>query len=227
MKISRPYKTLFLVVIILVFIAGCKEGIEKNKELLDTKEDTEVSISDKKVERQKLSKEEQIASALFAAPKEFRAGAKVYGFDDDNKFITLREGTNEMICIADNPTKKGFEVVSYHKDLEPYMARGRALKTEGKSSSERSEIREREAIDGSLAMAKKSATLHILFGKDGYYDIANNAVKNAQYRYVVYIPFATQASTGLSLQPNSPGHPWLMFPGKANAHIMITPPITD
>ena len=49
-----------------------------------------------------------------------------------------------MICIADDPNKDGFEVVSYHTDLEPYMARGRALKAEGKSFTERRDIREKE-----------------------------------------------------------------------------------
>jgi hypothetical protein len=40
---------------------------------------------------------------------------------------------------------------------------------------------------------------------------------------VVYIPYATQETTGLSLAPNESSHPWLMFPGQYNAHIMITP----
>ena len=35
--------------------------------------------------------------------------------------------------------------------------------------------------------------------------------------------YATQETTGLSLAPNESSHPWLMFPGKYNAHIMITP----
>ena len=72
-------------------------------------------------------------------------------------------------------------------------------------------------------MPKDPSTLHILYGKNGLFDIDSNKVRNVKYRYVVYIPFATQASTGLSLAPNAPGHPWLMFPGKANAHIMISP----
>jgi len=175
------------------------------------------------VPNQKLTVDQQITSAISAAPQEVREGAKVYGYDDENKFITLREGTNEMICIADNPEKDGFEVVSYHSDLEPYMARGRVLKTEGKSFAERRDIREKEAKEGLLLMPKRPATLHILHGAKGWFDIDSTKIRNAKYRYVVYIPFATQASTGLSLKPNAPGHPWLMFPGKANAHIMITP----
>tara|TARA_R110002073_G_scaffold72537_1_gene177230 strand:+ start:208809 stop:209483 length:675 start_codon:yes stop_codon:yes gene_type:complete len=177
-----------------------------------------------KVPQQKLTKEEQIAAAVMAAPEEVRMDAKVYGYDSDSLFVTLREGTNDMICIADDPKKKGFEVVSYHKELEPFMARGRALKEEGKSFGDRRAIREEEAKSGKLKMPSKPATLHILQGANAWYDTDSLKVRNASYRYVVYIPFATQASTGLSLSPNAPGHPWLMFPGQANAHIMITPP---
>jgi len=223
MYISRLCKNSFFLVSLLLFMIGCKD-VQQNKESTTPEEEIKSTVVDEKVPNQKLTAEHQITSALFAAPKEVRAGAKVYGYDEKGSFVTLREGSNDMICIADNPTKDGFEVVSYHKDLEPYMARGRALKAEGKSFGERRDIREKEAIEGALAMPRKSATLHILYGENGWFDIDSIKIRNAKYRYVVYIPFATQASTGLSLKPNAPGHPWLMFPGKANAHIMITPP---
>lgn len=173
------------------------------------------------------NKEEQIKVAVLAAPEEARDAAHVYGYDDDGNFVTLREGSNDFICIADNPNREGFEVVSYHVDLEPFMARGRALREEGKSGQERSNIRAEEADNGKLKMPKKAATLHVYYGRDVEYDSENNTLKGAKYRYAVYMPYATQQSTGLSLTPNGPGHPWLMFPGQHNAHIMITPPTTD
>ena len=170
------------------------------------------------------NKEEQIKTALLAAPEEARDGAHVYGFDETGAFITLRQGTNDFICIADDPNRNGFEVVSYHKSLEPFMNRGRQLRAEGKTSGERSRIRETEANNGTLKMPEKPATLHIYYGQEVTYNAEKDALSGAAYRYVVYIPYATQASTGLSLKPNGPGHPWLMFPGQYNAHIMITPP---
>jgi len=42
---------------------------------------------------------------------------------------------------------------------------------------------------------------------------------------VVYIPWATAASTGLPIKPAAPGMPWIMDPGTHRAHIMITPPV--
>ena len=158
-----------------------------------------------------------------AAPPEMKEGAKVYGYGDNGEFMTLREGTNEFVCIADNPSKDGFQVVGYHVSLEPMMARGRELEAEGKSREEKEAIRTEEAKSGKLKLPEAPATLHIYYGKEAYYNEESKTVENAKYRYVVYIPYATQETTGLSLAPNESSHPWLMFPGQYNAHIMITP----
>lgn len=172
---------------------------------------------------QTISSKDQIASAVMAATEVQRSGATVMGYDTNGKFVVLRKGTNELICLADNPTKKGFSVACYHKDLDPMMARGRALRAEGKNSGEINKIRSEEAIDGKLKMPKSATTLHVLSGASAQYDAAKNEVIGANLRYVVYIPFATQATTGLPLQPVVTGGPWLMFPGTYRAHIMISP----
>ena len=70
----------------------------------------------------------QIKSALLAVPQEKRDSCTVYGYSADKQFILLRKGTNELICLADDPTQAGFSVACYYKDLEPFMQRGRELK---------------------------------------------------------------------------------------------------
>ncbi len=170
------------------------------------------------------SKDLQIAAAVMAAPEDLRAGATVYGFSPEGEMITLREGTNEMICLADDPKRDGFNVAAYHSSLEPFMARGRQLRAEGKSFQEVREIRGAEAKAGTLKMPKDGTTLHILYGKEGYYDADSGKVVNAIYRYVVYIPWATTESTGLPMTPTVKGAPWIMDPGTHRAHIMINPP---
>ncbi len=169
------------------------------------------------------STKDQIASAVLAATEVQREAATVMGYDVDGKFITLRKGSNELICLADNPNQKGFSVACYHKELDPMMARGRALRAEGKNSGEIDKIRAEEAVSGKLKMPKSATTLHVLSGASAHYDAAKNEVVGATLRYVVYIPFATQESTGLPLQPVVKGGPWLMFPGTYRAHIMISP----
>ena len=173
------------------------------------------------------NKDNQIAAAVLAAPEEERDHAAVYGYDANGKMRVLREGSNNMVCLADNPTTEGFSVACYHKDLDPFMARGRALRAEGKNRQEVFDIRFQEAKDGTLQMPENPSTLHILAGQNGYYDAASGEAREARYRWVVYIPWATAASTGLPTKPVIPGAPWIMDPGTHKAHIMVTPPTAN
>jgi hypothetical protein len=172
-------------------------------------------------------KELQMGAAVMAIPEELREGATILGFDASGKVVTLKEGNNDMVCLADDPKREGFGVACYQKDLEPFMARGRALKAEGKSGTEIFDMREAEVQAGTLKMPEQPTTLHLLEGKDGKYDLATGEVTGARYRSVVYIPYATPETTGLPLKPIVPGGPWIMDPGTHRAHIMITPPAPE
>ena len=218
-------KYLILFTSVLILASSCVKPSYKKNEIVksNSSESDEESGFFEEYTNQKLTADQQIASALMAAPSEMKEGAKVYGYGESGEFMTLREGTNEFVCIADNPSKDGFQVVGYHASLEPMMARGRELEAEGKSREEKETIRAEEAESGKLKLPDAPAALHIYYGKEAYYDEESKQVENAKYRYVVYIPYATQETTGLSLAPNESSHPWLMFPGQYNAHIMITP----
>ena len=165
----------------------------------------------------------QIKMALLAAPEEKRAGAMVYGYDATGKLVVLRKGTNEMICLGDNPAIKGFSAACYHKDLEPYMKRGRELRAAGVPEEKATQTRDAEVKSGKLKITTKPASLYALSADDPDCDYVNGTVKNGYLRSVIYIPYATAESTGLPLKPAAPGMPWIMFPGTPRAHIMINP----
>lgn len=165
-------------------------------------------------------KEWQIKTALLAVPSDYKDGAKVYGYDSNGNFTTLREGSNDYIALAHDPKKEKFSTAAYHKDLQPFMARGRVLKAQGKEFKEIFDIREEEVKSGKLKMPDK-ATLCVFTGEVSAY---SQEIENGYVRYVFYIPFATGESTGLPTTPTPPGHAWLMDPGTHRAHIMITPP---
>ncbi|HEY5689413.1 MAG TPA: hypothetical protein VIS27_14005 [Yeosuana sp.] len=163
-----------------------------------------------------------IATALMAAPAESRSRCKVIGYNMAGEFVTLREGDNQFIVLADNPNQDGFNAACYHKDLEPFMARGRALREEGKTGQEIFAIREAEMKSGQIKITPGS-TLHIYYGAKTVYNPESSKVEGAQLRYVVYLPWATSESTGLPKTPMAPNHPWIMNPGTHRAHIMISP----
>lgn len=167
--------------------------------------------------------EVQIKSALLAAPADKRDSATVLGYAPNNELVVLRKGSNEMICLADNPDQPGFSVACYHRDLEPFMQRGRELRKEGKKGREVFDAREQEVKSGKLKMPNQPTTLYVYSAKDEDFDTATGEVKNGFLRYVIYVPYATVKSTGLPLTPEVPGMPWLMDPGTHGAHIMIVP----
>jgi len=163
----------------------------------------------------------QIAGAVLAAPADLRDGAAVLGYNEEGKLVQLREGKNELICLATDPVKPAFNVACYHKDLEPFMARGRELLAEKVTGPKRNEIRFKEIEDGKLSMPREPRTLYVLTGTS--FDAASGKVQEPYLRWVIYVPFATPQSTGLSTKA-SEGAPWLMNAGTAGAHIMINPP---
>ena len=166
--------------------------------------------------------EQQIAGAVLALPQGMRAGAAVLGYAPDGKLVPLRPGTNDMICLASDPKGAQFHAACYHKSLEPFMARGRALRAQGVTGAEVDSVRFREVKAGTLRVPTQPAALYQLFGPAGSFDPAAGTATGAPALYVVYIPFATAASTGLSPTPVA-GAPWIMFPGTPKAHIMFTP----
>ncbi|MGY5847240.1 hypothetical protein ACW6QP_07450 [Salegentibacter sp. HM20] len=174
-----------------------------------------------------LPKEIQIKTASLAAPEEDRKDVTVYGYDESGKIVVLQQGSNNLVCIADDPNNKGISVSCYNKKLDPFMARGRALKAEGMGMMEIREIRKKEVEEGSLKMPDAPSMTYVLTGTEEDYNAATGELKNSDLRYVIYIPYATTEETGLPDRPHIPGMPWLMDPGTHRAHIMITPAKKD
>ena len=166
--------------------------------------------------------EKQIKAAICAAPEQMREGAGVLGYNEDGELVTLRERTNDLICLADDPSDERFHVACYHEDLEPFMKRGRELRAEGKSSDEVTKIRRQEIESGKIPMPDKPMALYSLTASEEGYDYETDTVLKARPLYVVYVPYATEQSTGIAPKPFANGAPWLMNPGEPWAHIMVS-----
>lgn len=165
--------------------------------------------------------DEQIAAAVLPLPEEYRATATVLGYAPDGKLTTLRKGTGTMTCLADDPKVQQFHVACYHNAMEPFMARGRELRQSGITGTQVDTVRFREAKSGTLKVPTTPSSLYSLTGGSGF-DPQTKTAPGARWLYVVYIPYATSASTGLSDKPQDSA-PWIMFPGTPKAHIMFTP----
>lgn len=165
--------------------------------------------------------EQQLVAAVLPLPNDMRAGATVLGYASGATTLSvLRKGTNGMTCLAPDPKRPQFHVACYHESMEPFMLRGRELRAKGTKDDQVDTVRFAEARSGKLPLPKLPASLYSLTGPAGSFDAAMGEAKGARKLFVVYMPYATTASTGIPTTPK-PGEPWLMFPGTPKAHIML------
>jgi hypothetical protein len=169
-----------------------------------------------------LTAEQQIAVAVLPLPADMRAGASVLGYGADGKLVSLRKGAGGMTCLAPNRGAPRFHVACYHNSLEPFMARGRSLRSSGVMGDAVDSARFSEIERGKLAMPKTPASLYSLTGDWATLDLASLTTKGARALFVVYMPFATTQTTGLPERP-ARATPWLMNAGTPKAHIMFVP----
>ncbi|HEX6643761.1 MAG TPA: hypothetical protein VF037_03735 [Gemmatimonadales bacterium] len=161
----------------------------------------------------------EIAAAVLPLPDSMRPGARVLGYRGPD-LVELRAGTNEMICLGDDPAHKGFQVSCYHRSLEPFMERGRELRKAG--------VTRREAVDSArLADVKAgrivmpaAALLSSVFAESDSFDATRGAPEKHSALDVLYLPYATEESSGVTEQPTV-DRPWLMYPGLPWAHVML------
>jgi len=166
---------------------------------------------------------QQIAAAVAPLPTEFRESARVLGYHAGSpKLIELRKGSGPFTCLATDPAAPRYHAACYHQSMEPFMLRGRQLRDQGVKGEKVDTVRFAEVKSGKLVMPKEPAALYQLNGPADVVDPATGEVKGALPTNVIYIPFATSASTGLSAKPVQ-GSPWIMFPGTPKAHIMLVP----
>ncbi len=153
------------------------------------------------------SAEERIVQAVAALPEALRDGATVLSFDENGDSSVLRQGTNYMICWADEPTER-FIVSCFPKSKEKFEVRKRELRAGG--AEDWRDVLNREIRSGKLPLPDGAITYTLLGSRFAL------ALPNA----VIHVPYATPESTGLSTQPDG-FRPWLMRPGQPRAHIML------
>lgn len=165
--------------------------------------------------------DQQLASAVLPLPAEMRDGAGVMGYKAPGKLELLRPVKNGMLCLADDPADDRFHVACYADTIDPFMERGRELRRQGVTGAKVDTTRFAEIRSGKLKMPEKPAALYQITAPKNAYNVATKTITGGTSSMVVYVPFATGESTGLSTKPSTTS-PWLMLPGTPKAHIMFT-----
>lgn len=165
---------------------------------------------------------DQVARAVLAAPESLRDDATVLGYGgearDGDPLTVVREGTNGIVCLADDPASEDFHVACYHESMDPYMALGRRLRADGEDRDAVQQAR-RAAIEAGEIEPPSAALWSLTAPSD--VDPAAGPGEDARRLAVVYVPYADSDQLGLPPRPDGDS-PWLMLPGTPWAHIMIS-----
>lgn len=151
---------------------------------------------------------QRVAEAVLPLPDSQRDAATVVEYDGEGDRSVLREGTNDWICVADDPSP-GFSVSCHHRSLDQFHHIAYQLTAQGRGA-ERNVVREREYKAGKLQVPDFAVEYHV----------RGQRKANAVPITVIRVPFATAQSTGLPTEPHL-RRPWLMSEGKIQAHIML------
>jgi hypothetical protein len=127
-----------------------------------------------------------------------------------------REGAGIFECLGDVPGDDAFSIQCYHSSLAGMVARETELAEQGLLGAA---FRERICKDfaaGSVDIPDRTY-LVTASGRRGANGGLPDSVAVSHY---LYLPFATQVSTGLPSVEVSPGSPYLHRGGSCTAHVM-------
>ena len=166
---------------------------------------------------------QQIAAAVLPLPEVMRERATVLGYAPDLSLITLRQGSNGMVCTASRPSADDFDVRCYHESFMPVIRRLRDLNSQGVKPAEIDRIINAEVKAKKLAIPDHPTAGYRMLGPISAYHPATNAVGGEiQAWQSVHFPYRTAAEIGLPEEGQvARTMPYVMSSGTFWAHVMI------
>jgi hypothetical protein len=149
--------------------------------------------------------------ALAAAPRQMRDGATIIKFNADNTYVTVKKGTNRLVCYdrSGEPGRTAFAVQCTSIGNLDRVAQNRKFEAMTDKATRQAAIDAAEA-NGSRVKPE--------FGSV-WYDMNGPDQEHARIHVTIAVPGATAKSLGLPESPKE-GGVWIMNPGTTTAHIM-------
>jgi hypothetical protein len=166
---------------------------------------------------------QQIAAAVLPLPPVLQAQATVLGYASDLKLVTLRRGTNGMVCTATRPGGEDFDVRCYHESFMPVVSRLRELYSQGKTLEEVYRTVDAEIKARKLAIPDHPTAGYRLLGPiSGYHAETNTVGSEIKSWQSVHFPYKTAAEIGLPEEGQVvTTMPYVMMSGTFWSHVMI------
>lgn len=169
------------------------------------------------------SASQQIAAALLPLPEVMREHATVLGYAADLSLVTLREGTNGMVCTASRPGDSQFDVRCYHQSFMPIVRSMRELHSRGVKQDEIYRTIDAEVKSKKLAIPDHPVAGYRMLGPiSAYRPETNTAGPEIESWQSVHFPYKTAAEIGLPEEGQvKPTMPYVMASGTFWSHVMI------
>lgn len=164
---------------------------------------------------------EQIAAAVLPLPQTLRAGAGVRGYTETLDLVTLREGTNTLVCTADHPGDDSFDVRCYDREFLTVIDRRRELGRLGMEPQAAEERLGQEVREGRLRLPVSPTAGYRMLGPIAAYAPPTHSVTEAIEKWQsVHFPYKTAGELGLPTEQEGT-MPYVMASGTWWSHVMI------
>jgi hypothetical protein len=166
---------------------------------------------------------QQIAAATLPLPEVMREHATVLGYAADLSLVTLREGTNGMVCTASRPGDAEFDVRCYHESFMPVVRRMRDLHSRGLKFDEIDRTINAEVKAHRLAIPDHPIAGYRMLGPISAYRAESNTVgPEIESWQSVHFPYKIAAKIGLPEEGQvRTTMPYVMASGTFWSHVMI------
>jgi hypothetical protein len=154
-----------------------------------------------------------VDTALIAAPVSQRDQATVVKWSKEFTHVTLRKGTNRLVCYDRSgfPQQQPFSVQCTSLSNLDRVAQNMKAEASGDRKASEAMLAEMEK-NGTRVKPEYGSTWHSVAGKD--------RASAGRHHQMIAVPGATTQSTGLPENPRQ-GGAWIMNAGTSTAHIML------
>ena len=156
-----------------------------------------------------------VAQAVLALPDTLRDKATVVLYQEGDRAV-LRQGTNGLTCVADQPGDTRLTLLCYPTSIDSYMHRQEELQAEGIHGAELRAVLGAEVRSGQLYLPMGAMLRYV----SGTINPESGVPDSVRVWSEMFFPFANAAELGIP-EFNAGRDPWMMSAGTVVAHVMV------
>lgn len=166
---------------------------------------------------------QQVAAAVLPLPPVLREHATVLGYAPDMSMVTLRKGSNGMVCTATRPGDDEFDVRCYQESFMPVVRRLRELHSQDVKQEEIYRTIDAEVKAKKLAIPDHPTAGYRMLGPISAYHAESNTLGSEIKSWQsVHFPYKTAVEIGLPEEGQVANTmPYVMASGTFWSHVMI------